>query len=116
MAEASPAPPPAAAPTRTSTRHVSAKEANKENGERAAKPPPSAEVRQAVFDAHRQFITSCVEQLEVHTYMLSQAEHGPEREAGLHDYVMGLEALLAERQAALGSLQQQLQTFRATVG
>ena len=26
----------------------------------------------AVFDAHRQFITSCVEQLEVHTFMLSQ--------------------------------------------
>ena len=45
--------------------------------------------------------------------MLSQAENGAEPEAGLHDYLMGLEALLAERQAALGALQRQLQSFRA---
>ena len=45
--------------------------------------------------------------------MLSQAENGAEPEAGLHYYVMGLEALLAERQAALGALQRQLQSFRA---
>lgn len=45
-----------------------------------------------------------------------QAENSNDREAGLHDYVMGLEALLAERQAALGSLQRQLQTFRVSAG
>ncbi|KAL3922293.1 MAG: hypothetical protein SGPRY_004611 [Prymnesium sp.] len=103
-----------------SSRLKTAMEENKENGERSTKPRAApAEVRQAVFDSHRQFITSCVEQLEVHTYMLSQASlfrpHN-DREAGLHDYVMGLEALLAERQAALGSLQRQLQTFRVSAG
>lgn len=70
----------------------------------------------AVFDAHRQFITSCVEQLEVHTYMLSQAEAQPvDAAAQLDDYVGGLEALLRERQAALSALQAQLQTFRCTI-
>lgn len=73
----------------------------------------------AVFDAHRLFITSCVEQLEVHTFMLSQAEPKPGKSvegAQLHDYVGGLEALLRERQASVTALQAQLQTFRDTIG
>ena len=69
-----------------------------------------------VFDAHRNFITSCVEQLEVHTWMLSQGEAKPVETAQMQDYVGGLEALLRERQAALAALQAQLQTFRHTIG
>lgn len=70
----------------------------------------------AVFEAHRNYVTSCVEQLEVHTFMLSQAEEHPADSKQLRDYVGGLEALLRERQAALDSLQAQLDTFRHTVG
>jgi len=84
---------------------------NKEN-RRTAKVEQS-DVKQAVFEAHKEFITSCVGQLEVHTHMLNQAQSQPD--AGLHDYVVGLERLLTERQAALGALQRQLQTFRASV-
>ena len=88
----------------------------------------------AIFGAHRDFITSCVEQLEVHTWMLSQAEDaanqagsadgaasaalegaGGGKPEGLTDYVASLEALLLERQAALATLQAQLQSFRHTV-
>eukprot|EP00966_Prymnesium_polylepis_P290848 6717133-Prymnesium_polylepis.1 len=47
------------------TRSAAAAGDDKENGVHRAKPqPPPSELRQAVFDAHRQFITSCVEQLE----------------------------------------------------
>ena len=69
-----------------------------------------------VFDAHRNYITSCVEQLEVHTFMLGQAEAQPSDAKGLNDYVGSLEALLRERQAALSSLQSQLEIFRHTIG
>ena len=70
----------------------------------------------AIFSAHRQFITSCVEQLEVHTWMLSQAETQQKTTGdALVDYVGGLEALLIERQAALSTLQTQLQTFRLSL-
>jgi hypothetical protein len=75
-----------------------------------------SEAGAAVFGAHRQFITSCVEQLEVHTYMLSQAEAQPSEGAQLHDYVGTLECLLRERQAALAALQAQLETFRHKIG
>ena len=69
-------------------------------------PPSSAEL----FEAHRGFITSCVEQLEVHTWMLQQAEGQPAE--GISDYVGGLAALLSERQAALHTLQAQLAAFQ----
>ena len=69
----------------------------------------------AVFDAHRTFITSCVEQLEVHTFMLSQAEAKPSDAKQLEDYVGCLDALLRERQAALSTLQAQLDMFRVAI-
>ena len=69
-----------------------------------------------MFEAHRQFITSCVEPLEEHTWMQSQAEASAEAgtiEGGqLSEYVKGLEALLRERQAKVATLQAQLSTFR----
>ena len=48
--------------------------------------------------------------------MLSQAEsQTAEKAEALVDYVGGLEALLTERQAALATLQAQLQNFRLTI-
>ena len=71
----------------------------------------------AVFDAHRTFISSCVEQLEMHTFLLQHAENQPvDKSEELDEYVRGLDALLRERQAALSALQAQLQTFRCTIG
>lgn len=70
----------------------------------------------AVFDAHRQFITCCVDQLEVHTYMLSHAEEQPvDATSQLDDYVGSLEALLRERQASLSALQAELEKFRCVM-
>ena len=88
------------------------KAGDKENDE-ARNAEAFAAVGRAVFDAHRQFITSCVEQLEVHTYMLSQAEVASA--SGLHGYVDSLTQLIEERQSALAALQRQLHTFRDTV-
>ena len=70
----------------------------------------------AVFDAHRQFITCCVDQLEVHTYMLSHAEEQPvDATSQLDDHVGSLEALLRERQASLSALQAELEKFRCVM-
>ena len=84
----------------------------------------------AIFGAHREFITQCVEQLEVHTWMLSQAEANEKlmegasldateaatgRAESLVDYVASLEALLIERQAALATLQAQVQSYKHAV-
>ena len=70
-----------------------------------------------MFDAHRTFISSCVEQLEMHTFLLQHAENQPvDKSEELDEYVRGLDALLRERQAALSALQAQLQTFRCTIG
>ena len=71
-----------------------------------------------------------VEQLEVHTWMLSQAEANEKlmegasldateaatgRAESLVDYVASLEALLIERQAALATLQAQVQSYKHAV-
>ncbi len=86
------------------------------------------EAGSAIFGAHREFITQCVEQLEVHTWMLSQAESNqmegaaidgfeavPSKAESLVDYVASLEALLIERQAALATLQAQVQSYKHAV-
>ena len=69
----------------------------------------------AVFDAHREYITTCVEQLEMHTWMLAQAESEPLNGARLTDYVGSLEHMLRERQAYCAKMQAQLEIFRATM-
>ena len=85
--------PPAALPVRGVGAKGTGKGDNKEN-RRAAK-AAAVEGRQAelaVFDAHRQFITSCVGQLEVHTYMLSQESAFP---------MLALDARDAKRERAI---------------
>ena len=72
-----------------------------------------------VLDAHRKFITTCMEQLDLHLWMLSQAEAASKKGelagAQFDEYVKGLELLLRERQAAQAALQSQLQTIRHSI-
>ena len=67
---------------------------------------------EALFLAQRDYISTCVEQLELDTALLSAAESATP--AALPEYVDRLDGLLAERRRApLGRLEATIQRFRS---
>ena len=66
---------------------------------------------EALFLAQRDYISTCVEQLELDTALLSAAESATP--AALPEYVDRLDGLLAERRATLGRLEATIQRFRS---
>ena len=55
----------------------------------------------SLLTAHRQFIASSVEQLDTHTYLLTQADSGA---SAMSTYAGAVKALLTERDATVEAL------------
>ena len=103
-------------PRRTSARapHKGATVQEKENGSsqrtasslaarqtETAPAPSEAEMLRSLLTAHRQFIASSVEQLDTHTYLLTQADSGA---SAMSTYAGAVKALLTERDATVEAL------------
>ena len=103
-------------PRRTSARapHKAAAVQDKENGSsqrtesalaarqtETAPAPSEAEMLRSLLTAHRQFIASSVEQLDTHTYLLTQADSGA---SAMSTYAGAVKALLTERDATVEAL------------